>query len=252
MRVSPKLLLPWLLAGLLSSACAQHMSQRATSSALDTFGEKVRQDSPEEQRIAEIVAGRVVDGAMAKLSSPAQLAAIRSITRAASTEAVEAAFDAGFAALRTGNVAQIAGGTAMALEAALTDGMVRDLGPDGHGPLARSLSGAVNAAAVSATEGALGRLMVQCGDDEQCLDKRIAELSRGAAAGFVQGIRDALPAPGPMVALGLGAAFLVAFVVAFVAGITCAALVSVALGRARRTHDAAGHGDHTEWAVKPG
>ena len=124
------------------------------------------------------------------------------------------------------------------MEAALVSGFVNHLGSEGNGPLGRSVSATFEGAAASAADGVLNRLLPQCGpDDPRCLDRRLAEISQSLASGVVRGMRESIQ-------LGL-------LIAAFLAGVVCATIVSlaVALHRRPRATDQSG-GEHGQWAVK--
>jgi hypothetical protein len=214
------------------SGCARHVSSRAMGGALDTFKESVGEDAPAGQAPMETIAGRAVDGAVAHLQSPAQIAALRRVVHAAATQAVTSALDAAARPVMGtggGRVELLAESTATAVRTSLSEGLVSDLGSQGHGPLAASLSATAHHAAAAATDGALARLLPGCtAQDPECLDRRVAELSHDAAAGFMRGVREAIETT--------------ALILAFVAGLGCAtiAALAIALLRRRRQDEAAG------------
>lgn len=212
---SRALLLGCVLLVVLGPGCAQRMSERATQGVLSSLDERAQQQSPDEPRPIEIAAGRAVDAALAHLTAPEQVLAIRRV------------------------VASASGDAASAFQSALVQGLTRDLGPEGQGPLARSLAASVGTAAAAATDHALSRVLAECGPGEQqCLDRRVSEISEQAAAGLVRGLSRSI---------GVGI-----WVVAFLAGAAFATIVMAVIALVRRHHAAAAPvGPEPDWVPRP-
>jgi hypothetical protein len=200
--------LPALLAGVGSClgviGCAHHTGHQATSGALHSFAEEVGSEDEAGDRPIKVITGRAVDAAFEHLGSPENLAQLRVVMAMAAREA------------------------GASMTAAVTKRLIADLGPDGRGPLAASLTTTIENAAGAATAGAFSRLLACRADDAACLDRRVGELSRRSASFFVRGLKDEL---GPLPLL-----------LAFLAGVvaTVAAILTVDLLRGRRS-TAAGH-----------
>lgn len=212
------------LALALASGCAHHVSKGAMGGALDTLSARVNETPPPGQAgPMEIMAGRAVDGAIGRIDSPENIRALEQVAHAAATQAVQGALDAALRPVMgdSGRVELLAENTALALHNSLSDGILGDLGTQGYGPLAVSLSATVHNVAASATDGALVRLLPGCtADDGDCLDRRITDLSREAATGFVRGLRDEIR--------------LAALVLAFGAGLAVAGLIALLVALLRR------------------
>jgi hypothetical protein len=223
-RRRPALLLSLLIAGP-SLACARHAGSSAVGGAIDTLQKKSdATKAATGETPVEAMAGRAVDGAFSRLTSPEQMAALRQIVHNAVNEAVTSALDAASRPVGPGGdgrVELLAEGAATALRSSLSEGFVTDLGDEGHGPLANSLSATVRQAAAAATDGALLRLLPDCTvDDPGCLDRRVSELSQGAASGFMRGVRDGIK--------------LAALLLSFVAGLACATIAGLTVALVRR------------------
>jgi hypothetical protein len=106
---SRALLLGCMLLALLGPACAQRMSERATQGVFDSLDEREQQRSPDEPRPVELAAERAVDAAIARLTAPEQVQAIRRVVASASADA------------------------ASAFQSKSVQGLTRDLGPEGQG-----------------------------------------------------------------------------------------------------------------------
>jgi hypothetical protein len=160
-------------------ACARHAAGQATDAAMQKFSEAATAGAAPGERPIAAISGRAVQAALERLERPEQLAALQKIAAVTAAEAVREA-----------------------LRVAATS--------DGHG------TSPVGQMAASATDGALRRIFPQCSaDDATCLDGRLAELSRRAAAGFTAGAREALGVP--------------ALLLAFVAGVLVAVLALLAI-----------------------
>ena len=168
------------------------MGKRAAEGAVKAMKEQASSD-PQHQ-IARIAAERAVEGAVSALEEPAQRAIIQRLVN----EAVSSA-------------------ATLAVEKA-TRQMVAELGPDGDGPLAVSLSRTgerVSAAAVGSVASEIAQLAPECvGPDALgCLERRLQQTARSTAASFTAGVKDTAGWQLLLVAfvLGAGAALLVAW-----------------------------------------
>jgi hypothetical protein len=82
-----------------------------------------------------------------------------------------------------------------------------ELGPNGQGPLGQTMAGVVKEATQAAISGAAqGLVPADCVglDSRECADRRVRDLSRSAAKGFVDGLGTALQIPLLIAAFGAG------------------------------------------------
>jgi hypothetical protein len=172
------------LAGV-GSGCAGLMGKRAAEGAVKAIEEQDADKDPRHQ-IARVAAERAVEGAVSALEEPAQRAVIQRLVN----EAVSAA-------------------ATLAVEKA-TRQMVAELGPDGDGPLAVSLSRTgerVSAAAVGGVGSEIAQLAPECVglDPLGCLERRLQRTARSTAASFTAGVKDTAGWQLLLVAFVLGA-----------------------------------------------
>jgi hypothetical protein len=82
-----------------------------------------------------------------------------------------------------------------------------ELGPTGQGPLGQTMAGVMKEATQAAITGATEALVpADCAglDSRECSDRRVRDLSRSAAKGFVDGLGTALQIPLLIAAFGAG------------------------------------------------
>jgi hypothetical protein len=82
-----------------------------------------------------------------------------------------------------------------------------ELGPNGQGPLGQTMAGVMREATQAAISGATQELVpADCVglDSRECADRRVRDLSRSAAKGFVDGLGTALQIPLLAAAFGAG------------------------------------------------
>jgi hypothetical protein len=171
------------LAGV-ASGCAGLIGKRAAEGGVKAMKEQASSDP--KQQIARVAAERAVEGAVSALEEPAQRAIIQRLVN----EAVSAA-------------------ATLAVEKA-TRQMVAELGPDGDGPLAVSLSRTgerVSAAAVGSVGSEIALLAPECvgPDPLGCLERRLQQTARLTAASFTSGVKDTAGWQLLLVAFALGA-----------------------------------------------
>jgi len=172
------------LAGV-ASGCAGLMGKRAAEGAVKAI--ESQSSAGPEQQIARVAATRAVEGAVSALEEPAQKEIIqRLVNEAVSTAAT------------------------LAVEKA-TQQMLAELGPDGDGPLAVSLSRTgerVSAAAVGGVGAEIAQLAPECvgPDPLGCLERRLQQTARSTAASFTAGVKDTAGWQLLLVAFALGAA----------------------------------------------
>jgi hypothetical protein len=185
-----------LLAALLAAGCASRAGERAGEGAV----EALRAPPPPGAPIASERLGRyATEGALAELTSPEGLASLATVVDASVTRSLEAALRAPHVQGRGGAlparslVARMAHESAAAFGAAFTEELQRALGPDGRGPLARSMDATaarVSGSAAAGLRGELDDLFPGCAGEDRpaCVEAGVRSLGRAAAAGFVEGV----------------------------------------------------------------
>jgi hypothetical protein len=175
--------------GSLLPACAARIGQRAAQGAMQTMREEAA--NPTGTPASQLAAERAVKGAMNALDDPEQRARIQKMI----SEAVAAV-------------------TRTMVEDASAE-LVAQLGPDGSGPLAVSLSQTGQRVSASVAGGViggvgseLGGLAPECHGPNRaaCLQQRLQETTRTTAASFSKGVRDSIGWQLLLVAFVLGAA----------------------------------------------
>jgi hypothetical protein len=179
------------------AACARFAGKNATEGALDTLAQRAAQSGAKPGEVpVEAAGGKALDGAIAHLKSPENVAALRDVSGAAAEAAVERAVAAVMAPSFRGDRSRLRQLVAEAGDEArlsATRGAVVALGPSGDGPLTRSVSAAARSVATAAADGAFERVRNSCDThDERCLDRRLYQLSQAAATGFAAGLRSTL------------------------------------------------------------
>ena len=148
-------------------------------------------DTPEQQARIQRLVSQAAAGAMAALANPEQQGRIQRLV----SETVAAV-------------------TRSAVEDASTQ-LVAELGPDGSGPLAVSLSRAgerVSASVAGGVVGGVGNelalLVPECSGPNRvaCLEQRLQETTRTTAATFSKGVRDSIGWQLVLLAFALGIA----------------------------------------------
>jgi hypothetical protein len=163
-------------------ACAHRIGKEAARGAA---AEMRRQSNSPDGPPMQVAGANAVEGAVRALDAPEQRAAIdRMITQAVSAAATAAVRDA-------------------------TQQFIEQLGPDGQGPLAVSLtrtSERVSASAVGSVGGELARLLPECAGPDQmgCIERRLQQTARTTAASFTTGIKDSVGWQFLLIAFALG------------------------------------------------
>jgi hypothetical protein len=183
------LALVWLSGVLSCATVARNIGDSTTQGALEAIREDKEKFAQQEEEASRRTAGEITRGALEGLIYP---------------EAPSPTDPGGGARASTGTggsglgpVPSLASQVARAFSAELE----RQLGPDGTGPLAQSLSataGQVASSVVQQSRDELGTLFPECGglqgeEARACRDEQLARLgssfSRGAAEGMVQAFR---------------------------------------------------------------
>jgi hypothetical protein len=174
--------LPW--------ACAERIGQKAAEGAMKSMREEAA--NPTGTPPSQIAAERAVKGAINALDDPEQQARIQKLVSQA-----------------------VAAVTRTMVEDASAE-LVAQLGADGSGPLAASLSQTGQRVSASVAGGVVGgvsaelatALIPECSGPNRaaCLQQRLQEATRSTAASFSKGVRDSIGWQFLLLAFVLGAA----------------------------------------------
>lgn len=190
---------------LVLAGCAQQIGARAAKGAAQTVATKLSGVEPE--AVSEIVRGTMT-GMLTELTTPEHLQMVDAIAIKASRAAargivgeLRATEGAGFEQMANGVAASAIATLGRTLE---TDTVLR-----GH---LTQMSRELSASAVAGVRDELASVFPGCGGatGEQCMERRISELSRAAARGMTAGIVEA--AKLPLMALSFLAGVLLALV----------------------------------------
>jgi hypothetical protein len=110
-----------------------------------------------------------------------------------------------------------------------------ELGPNGQGPLGQTMAGVMREATQAAISGATQELVpADCVglDSRECADRRVRDLSRSAATGFVDGLGAALRIP--LLAAAFGAGLVVALIIFLLLRLRRPVLIATDAGPIRR------------------
>jgi hypothetical protein len=176
----------------LSPACAERIGQKAAQGAMSELRtQNANRTGPPPARVA---AENAVGGVMAALDNPEQQARIQRLIAQAVSAATETVIDD------------------------VSRQLVAQLGPDGSGPLAVSLSQAGQRVSASVAGGVVGGVVDGVGtelasmapecagpDRAACLERRLQQTTRTTAATFTKGVRDTIGWQLLLVAFALGA-----------------------------------------------
>ena len=167
------------------AACAQRIGEQTAKGMVS--GMKAHAGADPNQQVSRVAAGRAVEGAVAALDAPEQREHLRSIVADTMSEVVQTAIEDA------------------------TRQIVAELGPDGEGPLAASLTNAsarISAGVVSGARGEMMALFPDCAgpDPRACIERQLQDMARSTAAGFTKGIRDTLGLPLLIIAFVFGVA----------------------------------------------
>jgi hypothetical protein len=223
----PAILVPRLVtlaAVLTASACAHRAGREATTGFEKELvaGQAAVAESPTQQ-ISRVAGERAAAGAVEGIHDPEQREKLRVVVNELVAEAVATAFRTatevpGGAEGEAGRrgVSPVALLMAQAARTAAEDALhelITGLGGKGQGPLGVSLAGTGRELSASVMGGALDRLGAAfpgCEGPDMfgCIDRRINQASRSAAAGFSSGLRDTLGWPllilAALIGLGVG------------------------------------------------
>jgi len=212
---------------LLGCSSGQRLGRGATSGALEQLREESRaREASGERAPFEQAAGHAVDGTLQALDSPDRQEQLGRVVGLAAESAMRGAM--GAVEDRVGRVDGLPrpdSATLGLLGDRLSSGFARgfsrqlrsDLGANGDGPLAQSLSGWLHQASGAVATGLISDLSprdseVAAGACRSSIDQRVYELSRVAATGFTDGVAHRLRLP--IVLLSFGAGLIVAFAIA--------------------------------------
>lgn len=152
-----------------------------------------------QELLTERLAARAARGAVDGLSNPEQLREIARILAASGAGALEGAAGIGFDGDTLDGavpIEQVSAQAAEAIARALAQELIVQLGPQGDGPLTRSISAAVNDIVAAAVIGIPHEALIfpECrGENRQrCIEQRLGALSRAATAGATRGAMQAV------------------------------------------------------------
>ncbi|HMI85305.1 MAG TPA: hypothetical protein VK550_14510 [Polyangiaceae bacterium] len=265
-----------IVAGFLGTAvlggCAapKQMAKGATAGALEEVKEQ-NQARPNGPPPIQDLAGNIVKGTAAELDKPETRAQLGRIVETTMRSAIGSAlgefthpqwgnqrwgdsmqgFHAGTTAgptpPATGPLAAIGpiGALGGRMAEGFTLGMSRqlqiELGPNGQGPLGQTMAGVMKEATQAAISGATAELVpADCAglDSRECADRRVRDLSRSAAKGFVDGLGTALQIP--LLAAAFGAGVVGALVVFLLLRLRRPVLIATDAGSIHQTPHAHG------------
>jgi hypothetical protein len=233
----------WILTGFTATAvlggCAapKQVAKGATEGALEEVKEQ-SQPRPNGPPPMQDLASNIVKGTAAELDKPETRAQIGRIVETTMRSAIGSALgeftnpqwasqrwgDSGRSSFQmgstggptppaTGALASMGpmGALGGKMAEGFTLGMSRqlqiELGPNGQGPLGQTMAGVMKEATQAAISGATQELVpADCAglDGRECADRRVRDLSRSAAKGFVDGLGTALQIPLLIAAFGAG------------------------------------------------
>jgi hypothetical protein len=214
-------LLALVVIGSLPLACAERIGSKAAEGAMKTMREEA--NNPTGTPASQIAAERAVKGAIDVLDDPEQQARIQKMVAASLAAATRTMVDVlddpeQQARIQKMVSASVAAATRTMVEDASAQ-LVAELGADGRGPLAVSLSqvGAQVSASVAdgAVRGVVGRmgseldsLAPECSGPNRsaCLEQRFQDTARRTAASFSKGVHDTIGWQFLLLAFALGAA----------------------------------------------
>jgi hypothetical protein len=192
------------------AGCAHEVAKNATSGAVQEVakGQQATSEDPTKQ-ITRVAAERAVAGAIAALDAPDNQRKLRDAVNAVVNEAIATAFKTATEAPPGQEKAGAAGGESGSplgkligqLVRTSVENAVRDLdaalGQQGNGPLAVSLTNTGKQLTASVMDSAfvkLGETFPECRGPGafDCIDRKITEMSRSAAAGFSKGVRQTI------------------------------------------------------------
>ena len=169
-------------------ACAERMGKKAAAGAVAELKQQreAAEADPNREPPARVAGQRAVEGAIGALDAPEQREAMRRlIAEAVATATTTAVQDA-------------------------TRQLIAELGPDGKGPLAVSLSRTgeqVSASVVGSVGNELAGLMPECvgADRMDCIQRRLQQTARSTASSFTSGVKDSIGWQLLVAVFGLGA-----------------------------------------------
>ena len=199
--------------------CAHGMGSSATEGAIAELRQQ-RQENLEAGKapVIEQAARIAVGGTLEELTDPSRQEQINQIVTTATEGVLSSAVQSlnGRGAWGGGPV-ELDGTRIGALGRQFSTGFYQgmsqqlqlELGPEGSGALAKSLSALVQEMSSAAATGAVAELSsadpeCQGPNRKQCLDRRVYEISRIAAAGFTEGMESSLRIPSLVMAFAVG------------------------------------------------
>jgi hypothetical protein len=205
------------------AGCAHQAGERATAGAVQGLQQQSEQQKAETgQYFAEALGSRATSGAIEQATSPESLAKLEQMTGQLASAAVQQALAAATEGGANSPITAASTQAATAFEQALVRALSDDLGAHGEGPLGSALADVSERISRASARGIAETLSPGCDlGDAGCLDRRVSELARASASGFVSGLGRVIP-------------WLLAAVM-FVAGVLVTLLVLATLSLLRRS-----------------
>jgi hypothetical protein len=210
---APRSLMILALLATLPLACAARIGKNAAAGAMA----EMRQQSAKGAPPASVAAENAVAGAMAAFDTPEQQARIQRLVEKAAAGATAALEDPEQQARMQRMVSETVAAMTRTAVGDASDQLVTELGADGSGPLAVSLSRTGERVSASVAGGMVGgvvggvgnqlaALVPECTGPNRaaCLEQRLQETTRTTAATFSKGVRDSLGWQLLLVAFALG------------------------------------------------
>jgi hypothetical protein len=179
--------------GLLGGACAHQAGVGATRGAAQVMQEKAAAAGEPGTPPLTVAGQLVTKGSLSAFDDPKEEQRLEVLTAKMTAAAVNAALETMISHGAAGAGSPV---EAMAAQAARTfeAQLVAALGPQGNGPLARTLTTTADQMAAAAARGAASNLLPGC-DPRQtpgCVERQISELAQITGAGVARGVRQEL------------------------------------------------------------
>jgi len=204
-----------LAAAVFASACAHRMGEQSAKGMAQALEE---QSDPNKQ-LMRVGATRAVEGALTALDVPENREQLRSLVSDVVSEAMQTAIKGAVATFNAPEQRDqirslVSDVMSEAMQTAVEDAtrqLVAELGPDGDGRLAASLTNTSSRIAAGVVSGARGEMMAlfpDCGgaDPRGCIERQLQDMARSTGAGFTKGVRESLGLPLVFLVFVLGVA----------------------------------------------
>jgi len=197
------------------SGCAHRMGEQGAKG----MAQALEDQSDPNKQLMRVGATRAVEGALTALDVPENREQLRSLVSDVVSEAMQTAVKGAVAAFNAPEQRDqirslVSDVMSEAMQTAVEDAtrqLVAELGPDGDGRLAASLTNTSSRIAAGVVSGARGEIMTMfpdCdgADPRGCMERQLHQMARSTAAGFTAGVRESLWRPLLFLAFVLGVA----------------------------------------------